>query len=61
MENIMDLMTAQETATILRTTTAALAAHRHRGTGPDFVRAGRRILYRRGAVESWLRDVKGIA
>lgn len=56
-----DLLTAPETATILRTTTAALASHRHRGTGPDFVRAGRRILYRRGAVEAWLRDVEAVA
>ena len=56
-----DLLTAPEAAEVLRTSTPALAAHRHRGTGPDFVRAGRRILYRRGAVESWLHDVKGIA
>lgn len=56
-----DLLTAPEAAEVLRTTTAALAAHRHRGTGPDFVRAGRRILYRRSAIEAWLHDVEAVA
>lgn len=56
-----DLLTAPEAAEVLRTSTPALAAHRHRGTGPSFVKAGRRVLYRRSALEAWLRDVKAEA
>lgn len=49
------LLTPQEAAEVLRTTTGALAQHRRRGTGPEFVRAGeRRVLYRVEAIENWL-------
>ena len=56
-----DLLTTPEAAELLRTSTPALAAHRHRGTGPSFVKAGRRVLYRRSALEAWLRDVEAAA
>ena len=51
-----DLMTPKEVAGMLRTTEGSLATRRNRGTGPKFLRAGRRILYRRGAVEAWLQE-----
>jgi predicted DNA-binding transcriptional regulator AlpA len=35
---------------------ATLYAWRHKGVGPPSVRAGRRVLYRRGDVERWLSD-----
>lgn len=51
------LLTPQEAAEVLRTTPGALAQHRRRGTGPEFVRAGeRRVLYRVEAIENWLRE-----
>lgn len=50
-----DLLTPAEAAEALRTTTGALAAHRSRGTGPEFVKAGpRRVLYRAADIERWL-------
>ncbi|OPE55556.1 DNA-binding protein [Mycolicibacterium diernhoferi] len=43
-----------EVACYLRTTAAALAQMRWRGTGPAFIRIGRRVLYRWDDVESFL-------
>lgn len=48
------LMTADELAEYLGTTTQRLANHRMKGTGPRFVKEGRRVLYRRSEVERWL-------
>ena len=36
--------------------THELYTWRHQGKGPPSVRAGRRVLYRRGDVEKWLAD-----
>ena len=52
-----NLMTPPEVAVMLRTTVGALAQHRNRGSGPAFVRAGRRILYPRANVMDWLQEV----
>lgn len=49
-----DLMTPKEVAAMLRTTEGSLATRRNRGTGPKFLRAGRRILYSRADVVAWL-------
>ena len=38
----------------LHTSEASLAQHRSRGTGPKFIKAGRRDLYRRSDVNAWL-------
>lgn len=54
--NDPNLMTPPEVAVMLRTSVGALAQHRSRGSGPKFLRAGRRVLYRRGAVEAWLQE-----
>lgn len=42
-----DLLTAEETATFLRTTTKAVYAMIERGQLPGVVRLGRRVLVRR--------------
>ena len=36
------------------TTEGSWAQHRYRGTGPTFVKVGRKVFYRRTDVESWL-------
>ncbi|PWG60207.1 helix-turn-helix transcriptional regulator [Bifidobacterium catulorum] len=37
--------------------TKQLAARlRHDGTGPVYIKVGRRILYRKTAIEAWLRE-----
>ncbi|WP_308205950.1 helix-turn-helix transcriptional regulator [Mycolicibacterium gadium] len=43
-------------AEYLRTTVAALAQLRYRGTGPKFLSLGRRVLYRWADVEAWLAE-----
>ncbi|REE74389.1 hypothetical protein C8E05_3824 [Rhodococcus wratislaviensis] len=40
------LATADEAAEFLRTTTQRLAQDRYQGTGPRFIKHGRRVLYR---------------
>lgn len=54
--NDLDFMTPPEVAVMLRTTVGALAQHRNRGSGPKFVRAGRRVLYQRTDVLAWLQE-----
>ncbi|WP_083404050.1 AlpA family transcriptional regulator [Curtobacterium sp. MCBA15_001] len=48
------LLTADELAEQLHTTTRNLREWRSTGRGPRFVRVGRLPLYRREAVELWL-------
>lgn len=43
-----------EVAEYLHTTTAALAQDRYKGTGPKFIKRGRRVLYRWSDVLEWL-------
>jgi len=40
------LATPAELAEYLRTTTASLAQDRYKGTGPKYMKRGRRVLYR---------------
>ncbi|WP_409141917.1 helix-turn-helix transcriptional regulator [Cellulosimicrobium sp. RS] len=49
-----DLMTDKELAVELGTSPQALADHRYRGTGPAFVKFGRKVRYRRQDVEAFL-------
>jgi hypothetical protein len=42
----MDIARPQQVARALDTTLAGLAQMRYRGTGPKFVKRGRRVLYR---------------
>lgn len=53
---VPDLMTPKEVAAMLRTTEGSLATRRNRGSGPRFLRAGRRILYARADVLAWLQE-----
>ena len=50
------LMTPGELAAYLGggITDGAMRQWRHRGTGPDWIRVGHGIRYRREAVEAWL-------
>jgi len=50
-----ELMDQDQTAQLLRTNRNNLAQHRFRGTGPRFIKRGRKIYYLRSAVEEWLR------
>lgn len=51
-----DLLTISEVAAILRTPVATLRYWRHLGIGPRSFKIGRRVFYRRGDVEAWLRE-----
>ena len=50
----MDLLTQPETAEQTRLSQRTLERHRLTGTGPKFVRLGRRVLYRHEDVEEWI-------
>jgi predicted DNA-binding transcriptional regulator AlpA len=50
----MYLLTQQEAADETRLSGRTLERHRLAGTGPKFVRLGRRVLYRREDVEAWV-------
>ena len=50
----MYLLTQQEAAEETRLSERTLERHRLAGTGPKFVRLGRRVLYRRQDVEEWI-------
>ncbi|MGH6661159.1 MAG: helix-turn-helix transcriptional regulator [Rhodospirillales bacterium] len=46
-------LTQHEAAAYLRLSPRTLERHRVAGTGPAFVKAGRRILYRRDEIDAW--------
>ena len=50
------LATPEEVATYLGTTGARLAKMRMAGTGPMYIKDGRRVLYRWSAVEQYLQE-----
>jgi predicted DNA-binding transcriptional regulator AlpA len=52
----MDLLTQHEAADATRLSERTLERHRLTGTGPKFVRLGRRVFYRRQDVEAWIID-----
>ena len=52
-----ELLTEAEVSLWLGLSQPTLSRHRRNGTGPAFVRlSARRIGYRRGAVEGWLKE-----
>ena len=52
-----DLILSEDMPLIFKgTTPQTWNSLRHKGTGPAFIRAARRIYYRRSAVEEWLND-----
>lgn len=48
------LATPSEVAQYLRTSEQCLATMRYRGSGPRFVKLGRRVMYRWVDVQAWL-------
>lgn len=48
------LLTPQETAEFLATTTGVLAVWRSRGDGPQFVKLGRAVRYRWSVLSKWV-------
>jgi len=51
-----DLLLLEEVAQITRQSVSTLRWLRHQGQGPPGFRVGRRLVFRRGAVEAWLRQ-----
>lgn len=49
-----ELLTITEAADLLRAPVATLRYWRHLGTGPRSFRLGRRVLYRRDDLQSWV-------
>lgn len=54
MEDLTKLVTAEQYAEWRGITTGAAAAERYNGTGPQFVKIGRRVYYRVTDVNEWL-------
>jgi hypothetical protein len=54
--NDEDLLTMQEVSAILRTPVATLRYWRYLGIGPCSFKIGRRVVYRRGDIDTWLRE-----
>ncbi len=49
-----ELLTITEAADVLRAPVATLRYWRHLGTGPNSFRLGRRVLYRRVDLSTWI-------
>ena len=49
-----ELLPQQQLATILAVSERTLERWRVEGCGPAYLKAGRRVLYRRSDVDSWL-------
>lgn len=43
-----------EAASVVRSSVAQLAQMRHKGTGPRFIKSGRKVLYRLSDLQAWL-------
>lgn len=50
-------LTTDEVADALRTTPATVAYWRGRGTGPQGVRVGKRVLYPESSVRRWVAEL----
>ncbi|TXR56466.1 helix-turn-helix domain-containing protein [Quadrisphaera setariae] len=49
-----DLLTVDEVAALVRTSPSTVRYWRYRGEGLESFRVGRRVLFRREAVERWM-------
>ena len=54
-----ELLTITEAADLLRAPVATLRYWRHLGTGPASFRLGRRVLYRRDDLHTWIDAQRG--
>jgi excisionase family DNA binding protein len=52
--HVPELFTITEAAELLRAPVATLRYWRHLGTGPHSFRLGRRVLYRRADLQTWI-------
>ena len=52
----MDLLTQPQSAEFTGLSQRSLERHRRAGTGPKFVRLGRRVFYRRADLEAWVAE-----
>lgn len=50
----VDLVTPEELATTLEVELSTLQAWRAQGTGPDYVRLGKQVFYRRADIIDWI-------
>ena len=57
----VDLLTIAEAAALLRAPVATLRYWRHLGTGPRSFRLGRRVLYRRDDLRTWIEAQRDLA
>jgi predicted DNA-binding transcriptional regulator AlpA len=53
MTDTVAYLTQDEAAKLLRLSPRSLERFRVSGTGPKFVKASRRVLYRRADIEAW--------
>ena len=60
-EPASELLTIVEAAQLLRAPVATLRYWRHLGTGPRSFRLGRRVLYRRDDLHTWIDAHRGQA
>jgi excisionase family DNA binding protein len=51
-------MTTTELAALMRTSPETVRYWRHIGKGPASFKAGRKVLYKRSDVETWLSDLR---
>lgn len=51
----MDLLTVKETAEMLKISVHTLNKWRTLRTGPNFVKVGRSVKYRRDSIEAWIK------
>jgi excisionase family DNA binding protein len=56
MDKLQDVMTTEESANYLRLRKNTLEVWRLRGIGPAFLKLGRRVLYRREALEKFMSE-----
>jgi helix-turn-helix protein len=56
MDTLQEISTTEEAARFLRLQKQTLEAWRLRGTGPAFLKLGRRVVYRREALERFMAE-----
>ncbi|MFL6263415.1 MAG: helix-turn-helix domain-containing protein [Thermoanaerobaculia bacterium] len=56
MDTLPEISTTEEAARFLRLQKQTLEAWRLRGTGPAFLKLGRRVVYRREALERFMTE-----
>lgn len=55
-----DLLTLEEVAALLRRPVNTMRTWRYQRSGPPSFRLGRRVMYRRGDVEEWVRNQRDV-